>query len=75
MNSLREYVNSKKIKINYINNKLNVVNFDEIVILTDNKIILLKDNKDIVIKGNNLTLLKLLDNEILIGGEIKIIEL
>lgn len=75
MNNLREYINSKKLKITYINDKLNIVNFNEIVLLTDNKIILLKDNKSIVIKGNCLTLLKLLDSEILIGGEIKIIEM
>ena len=75
MNNLREYINSNKIKITYIENKINVVNYDEIVILTDSKIILLKDNKSIVIEGNNLTLLKLLDKEILIGGNIKKIEL
>ena len=75
MNSIREYINSNKLKINYINNKLNIVNYDEIIILTESKIILLKDKHEIIVKGNNLTLLKLLDKEILIGGTIKIIEL
>ena len=75
MNNLREFINSKKLKINYIDNKLNIVNFDEISLLTDDKIILLKDSKIITIKGNDLSLLKLLDFEILIGGHIKIIEL
>lgn len=75
MNNLREFISSKKLKLNYVDNKLNIVNFDEIIILTDTKIILLKDNETITIKGNDLTLLKLLDFEILIGGCIKIIEL
>ncbi|MBQ8892715.1 MAG: hypothetical protein IJ068_07640 [Bacilli bacterium] len=75
MNNLREFINSKKLKINYIDNKLNIVNFDEIILLTDTKIILLKDTKTITIKGSDLSLLKLLDFEILIGGCIKIIEL
>ena len=75
MNRLREFVNSNKLKFNYIDNKLNIVNFDEIILLSEEKIILLKDNKTICIKGNNLSLLKLLDNEILINGCIKTIEL
>ena len=75
MNELREFISSKKLKINYVDNKLNVINFDDINLLTDNKIILIKDNKTIVIKGKELLLLKLLDCEILIGGCIKTIEL
>ena len=75
MNNLREFISSRKLKINYMENKLNIVNFDEILILTEDKIILLKDKETIVIKGSNLTLLKLMDSEILIGGFIKIIEL
>ena len=75
MNNLKEFINSKKLQINYINNQLNIVNYDEIVIITETKIILLKDKKTITIKGDSLTLLKLLDFELLIGGNIKIIEL
>ena len=72
---IKEYLNSNKLKMNYIDDKLNIVNYDDIVLLTDEKIIVLKDNKTIVIKGNDLTLLKLLDFEILISGIIKTIEL
>ena len=75
MNNLREFISSKKLKINYIDNKLNIVNFDEINLLTESKIILLKDSKTITVKGQDLALLKLLDFEILIGGNIKVIEL
>ena len=75
MNRISEFINSNKLKINYVNDKLNIVNFNEILLLSDEKIILSKENKIITIKGNNLTLLKLLDNEILIDGCIKIIEM
>lgn len=75
MKRLREYINSNDFKMNYINNKLNIVNYDEIVLLSCEKIIILKNNKTICIKGNDLSLLKLLDNEILINGLIKSIEL
>ena len=75
MDRLKEFISSKKIKINYIDNKLNIVNFKEIALLTDKKIILLSESKTIVVNGNELTLLKLLDHEVLIGGFIKSIEL
>lgn len=75
MDRLKEFLNSKKLKINYIDNKLNIVNFDELVLIKDNMIILLKDKKTIKVNGKDLTLLKLLDEEILIGGLIKSIEL
>lgn len=75
MKKIKDFIKEDKLKINYIDNKLNIVNYDDIVLLTDEKIIVLKDNKTIVIKGNDLTLLKLLDFEILISGIIKTIEL
>ena len=75
MKKIKEFINYKQLRLNYIDNKLNVVNYDEIVLLTDEKIILTKDKKVIIIKGLNLTLLKLLEEEILINGSIKTIEL
>ena len=75
MKKIKEYINNDELKINYQGKYLNVVNYQEIVLLESEKIILLKDNKSIVIKGENLTLEKLLDLEVLIKGEIKSIEL
>ena len=75
MRRLREYISSNDLKMHYIDNKLNIVNYDEIVLLSSQNIIILKDNKTINIKGNDLSLLKLLDSEILINGLIKSIEL
>lgn len=75
MKKIKEFINPKDLKLNYYNNKLNIVNYDELILLTEEKIIISKDNKTITVKGNDLSLLKLLENEILIGGFIKIIEL
>ena len=75
MRRIKEYLNSSKLKMNYSDNKLNIVNYDEIILLTEEKIILLKDKKQIIIKGSSLTLLKILDDEVLINGSIKTIEL
>lgn len=75
MNRLSEFIKSKNIEFHYINNKLNIINYDKIVFLGENKIILLKDNKTISIVGECLSLLKLLDSEILIDGIIKEIKI
>ncbi len=75
MKSIREYISSNKLKLNYINNNLNVVNYDEILLLTESKIMILKDKKTITIKGDNLIVSKLLEQEILIEGVIKSIEM
>ena len=75
MNRLKEFINSKELEFHYKNNKLNIINYDKIIFLGNDKIILLKNNKTITIKGDNLSLLKLLECEILIDGIIKQIEL
>ncbi len=75
MNKLKEFLKSQELEIHYRNCKLNVVGYDKIVFIGEDKIILLKGTKTITIKGKNLSLLKLLDSEILINGLIKQIEL
>ncbi len=72
---IKEFINPKDLKITYFTNLVNISNYDDIILLNDNKIILKKTNKFITIKGENLTLKKLLDEEILIQGNIKTIEL
>ena len=62
--NIREFINPKELKIIYFTNYINIINYDEIILLTDNKILLLKDKKTITIKGDNLLLNKLLDKEI-----------
>ena len=75
MGKIKEYLNSSKLELIYKDNKLDVSNYEDILLLTSDKIILIKDTKEIVVIGSDLTLLKLLDNEVLIGGYIKRIEL
>ena len=68
-------IDDNSFKINYVNNSVNVVNYDKILEVTDEVIRIIKDNKIILINGNDLRLSKLLDNEILITGLIHKIEL
>ena len=57
-----------------INNKINVVNYKKIDYFDLDKIIISINNKKIIFKGNNLVLTKLLNNEVEIKGEIKLME-
>lgn len=51
-------------------NKINIVNYKEIIDLKDN-LIVIKTEKIIEIKGENLILNKMLNNELLVTGTIK----
>lgn len=69
------YIKDANFKIIYLNNSVNVVNYDSILEVNDNIISLKKEDKVIHIKGNDLRLNKLLEQEILVTGLIKTIEL
>ena len=56
--------------MNIYNDFIDVDNYDEILTLTDNLIVLRCNNQDIYIKGSNLSIKKLVDNEMLINGII-----
>ena len=61
--------------IRIINNKVDVINYKDIGHFDSNKVIINYSDGSVVIKGNNLVVSKLMNDEILIGGEIKGLEL
>ena len=69
------YIKDDKFKIIFINNSLDIINYDQLLEVNDDLITIKKENKIINIKGENLRLNKLMDNEILILGTIKRIEI
>ncbi len=69
------YIKDDKFKIVYVNNSVDVINYDNIMEVKSDVITIEKEKKLILIKGEELKLDKLLDNEILIRGLIKKIEL
>ena len=75
LNRLKDYINDDSFKINIYKNKINVVNYLDIITLEESRISLKYQQGMIIIKGNNLSVNKLLDNEVLITGDIKSIEL
>lgn len=72
--NIKNYILEKDFKIILSNNYIDIINYLDIISI-DDKNITIKSDKNISIKGNNLFVSKLLDNEILIIGDIEKIEL
>lgn len=72
---LRGYIYEEDFKLIYQKKGLNIVNYKLIDHFEETKIIVRVENGNIEIKGKNLTVAKLLNDELLITGKIKNIEL
>lgn len=73
--NLREYINETELKITILENRVNVMNYDRIRNITDKEISFTKGKNRIKIIGKDLKLNKLLDQEVLIIGNILKVEL
>ena len=74
LKNIVQYVKNDDFYINIWKNKINIVNFKEIIVLEENKIVILSPYNKVIIKGSNLSINKLLDSEILITGIFTLIE-
>ena len=75
MDKIVNYIKDSDFKIIFINNSVNIINYDNILEVSDEIVNLSKEDKIISIRGKDLKLNKLLDKEILITGIINQIEL
>lgn len=75
IDKMDRYLTDKIFKITYFNNSININNYIEIIDFNDNKIKIKYDQGICIIEGKNLTLNKMIDNEILIEGNINNISL
>lgn len=73
-NRLSNYINNDKFSLTITDNILHIINYKRILSLDEEYISVITDNKKINIKGDKLTPQKLLDDEILLIGKIKNIE-
>ena len=64
------YINDKKYSIIYKNNKLNIINYSEIIDFSSKLISIRYEDKVYHIEGNNLLISKMMGNEVLITGDI-----
>lgn len=74
LKNLRTYILENEFKINIFIGKIDIVNYIEIDHFDDTKVMVRYENGLVVIKGENLTISKLLNDELLILGKIKSIE-
>lgn len=72
---ITNYIKDDEFRINIYHDKINIVNYLEIISLEDNRVSIKYHEGNIIIKGKNLLVKKLLDQEILIAGDIKLIEM
>ncbi len=72
---VRDYLLDDEFKMIILNNKIDISNYEKIEYLDIDKIIVKYEFGKINIKGENITVRKLLNNEILITGTIKEIEM
>lgn len=71
MFNIVRYINDIDFQIVYINNELNVVNYEKINYMEDEKISLSYKGGILLVVGDKLRVKKLLDNEIIIVGDIR----
>ena len=65
-----DYVNDKKYSMIYKNNKLNIINYSEILDFSSKLISIRYEDKVYHIEGKDLVISKMMDNEVLITGDI-----
>ena len=74
INSLRSYILEEEFKITILNNKVNIVNYTNIGLIDANMVVIYYSDGKVTIKGDNLVVSRLMNDEILISGDINSIE-
>lgn len=72
--SIRKYIVEDEFKVTIFKNKINILNYNEIDSIEDEKIIIRHEDKFLVLHGKELSIKKLLEEEVLISGVIDKIE-
>jgi len=67
---IENYLCDFEYKIVIKNNKVNIINYDEIIDFSLTKISVRYKNNKFIIEGKNLVISKMFDNEVLINGNI-----
>lgn len=70
-----EYIRDSEFRANIFHNRINIVNYIDIIIMESNRITVKYDKGLLKVIGSDLIINKLLEQELLITGSIKSIEL
>ncbi len=74
INGIKSYINEDDTKIMIVNNKINIVNYNDIDHFDSEKIVIKLIDSKVIIKGSELAIAKLLKDEILITGKFSNLE-
>lgn len=74
IDKIRDYIKDDEFRLTIFKDRLHIINYLDILTLSNKYISVDTGDNLIVIKGENLILNKLLDNEILITGKIYTVE-
>ena len=74
IDKIREYIKDDEFRLTIFKNQLHIINYLEILTLSNKQVSIDTGSNLIVLHGENLILNKLLDNEILITGKIYTVE-
>lgn len=75
MRGIINYVRDNEFRMNIIENKIDIVNYNDLLSMSEERVSLTSSIGRIVIRGSSLTVKKLLNKEILIVGNISSIEM
>lgn len=75
INKIRSYFLEDELEIKVYKNKVNVINYKSIGHFDSNKVMIYYENGHLVVSGNNLVVSRLVQDEVLIVGDIQNIEL
>lgn len=75
VNKLNNYLFDNEYKIVIKNNCVDIINYDEIIDFSINKVSLKYKNRIITVEGSRLVISKMMDNEVLINGNIDLVRI
>ncbi len=74
-NRIKNYIEDNEFHFDIFLNRIHIVNYTKILSLSDTRIIISFLDKKVTFTGNKLSLIKMLDDELLIKGNLQKVEL
>ena len=74
-NRIKNYIEDNEFHFDIFIDHIYIANYEKILSLSDTRVSFVAQNKKITLTGNKLSLIKLLDDELLIQGNLTKVEL
>lgn len=74
-NRIKNYIEDNEFHFDIFIDHIYIANYEKILSLSDTRVSFVAQNKKIILTGNKLSLIKMLDDELLIQGNLTKVEL